>query len=80
MESTKKDPQDNHLKSEDSEEELDESYHGIYGDSIKIKKSKLVSLLKCQLCCGIYRTPTTINECMHSNSFSFTFLSLIRLL
>lgn len=49
-----------------AEEERDESYHGIYGDAIKIQKARLISLLKCQICCGIYRNPTTINECMHT--------------
>lgn len=49
-----------------TDEERDESYHGIYGDAIKIQKVRLISLLRCQICCGIYRNPTTINECMHT--------------
>lgn len=31
-----------------------------------IKKEALINLLRCSLCNGIFRTPTTINECMHS--------------
>ena len=38
----------------------------IYNDVINIDKNKLVSYLKCPLCKGIFRTPTTINECMHT--------------
>lgn len=34
--------------------------------NMKINKEELINLLKCQLCLGIFRTPTTINECMHS--------------
>ena len=34
--------------------------------SIKINKPALLDLLKCPLCKGYYRTPYTINECMHT--------------
>ena len=34
--------------------------------SIKINKLALLDLLKCPLCKGYYRTPYTINECMHT--------------
>ena len=64
MDANQRQNNDNQIVSDTQEDNLDESYHGIYGDSIKIKKGELVSLLKCQICCGIYRTPTTINECL----------------
>lgn len=38
----------------------------LYKDVINIDKEKLVSYLKCPLCHGIFRTPFTINECMHT--------------
>ena len=34
--------------------------------TIKLDKPKLLKLLKCPLCEGFYRTPYTINECMHT--------------
>ena len=34
--------------------------------TIKLDKEKLLNLLKCPLCKGFYRTPYTINECMHT--------------
>jgi hypothetical protein len=34
--------------------------------SIHLNKEKLLELLKCPLCKGYYRTPYTINECMHT--------------
>ena len=34
--------------------------------TIKLDKGKLLKLLKCPLCDGFYRTPYTINECMHT--------------
>ena len=34
--------------------------------AIKLDKPKLLKLLKCPLCEGFYRTPYTINECMHT--------------
>jgi hypothetical protein len=34
--------------------------------TIKLNKEKLIELLKCPLCKGFYRTPYTINECMHT--------------
>ena len=34
--------------------------------TIKVDKIKLLKLLKCPLCKGFYRTPYTINECMHT--------------
>ena len=34
--------------------------------SIHINKQGLLDLLKCPLCKGYYRTPFTINECMHT--------------
>ena len=34
--------------------------------SIKLNKEALLDLLKCPLCKGYYRTPYTINECMHT--------------
>ena len=37
-----------------------------YNSSIQINKEQLYQLLTCPLCKGIYRTPYTINECMHS--------------
>lgn len=44
----------------------DNKLHEMYNDVINIDKAKLVSYLKCPLCSGIFRTPTTINECMHT--------------
>jgi len=44
----------------------DNKLNDIYKDVINIDKNKLVSYLKCPLCDGIFRTPTTINECMHT--------------
>jgi E3 ubiquitin-protein ligase DRIP len=44
----------------------DNKLNDIYSDVINIDKDKLVSYLKCPLCNGIFRTPTTINECMHT--------------
>ena len=41
-------------------------YTGLYSSAVKIDKKKLISLLKCPICYGIFRTPTTINECMHT--------------
>ena len=38
----------------------------LYESVINIDKNKLVSYLKCPLCTGIFRTPFTINECMHT--------------
>jgi len=38
----------------------------LYGDVINIDKKKLISYLECALCKGIFRTPMTINECMHT--------------
>jgi E3 ubiquitin-protein ligase DRIP len=38
----------------------------LYEDVIKIDTERLVSCLKCSLCFGIFRTPFTINECMHT--------------
>ena len=34
--------------------------------TIKLNKEKLLDLLRCPLCKGFYRTPYTINECMHT--------------
>ena len=34
--------------------------------SVHVNKQALLSLLKCPLCKGYYRTPYTINECMHT--------------
>ena len=34
--------------------------------TIKLNKEKLLKLLKCPICDGFYRTPYTINECMHT--------------
>lgn len=42
------------------------SYNEIYDDSIKLDQKYLLNLLKCPLCTGIFRTPTIINECMHT--------------
>lgn len=38
----------------------------IYKDVIEVNKKKLVQQLTCSLCTGIFRTPMTINECMHT--------------
>ena len=49
------------------EKEKDENkYNELYTSAVKIDKKKLISLLKCPICSGIFRTPTTINECMHT--------------
>lgn len=40
--------------------------YDLYNEVIKIDKEKLVSYLKCEICKGIFRTPMTINECMHT--------------
>ena len=34
--------------------------------SVRVNKQALLNLLKCPLCKGYYRTPYTINECMHT--------------
>jgi hypothetical protein len=34
--------------------------------SVHVNKQALLNLLKCPLCKGYYRTPYTINECMHT--------------
>jgi len=44
----------------------DDDITTLYNGAVKIKKAELISLLKCPLCNGIFRTPTTINECMHT--------------
>ena len=45
------------------EKEKDENkYNELYTSAVKIDKKKLISLLKCPICSGIFRTPTTINE------------------
>ena len=38
----------------------------LYESVINIDKNKLVTFLKCPICTGIFRTPYTINECMHT--------------
>ncbi len=37
-----------------------------YNSTICVDKTKLIEFLKCPLCKGFYRTPYTINECMHT--------------
>ena len=37
-----------------------------YNSTVQINKETLYQLLTCPLCNGIYRTPYTINECMHT--------------
>jgi len=44
----------------------DNKLNELYNEVINIDKEKLVSYLKCPLCKGIFRTPCTINECMHT--------------
>jgi E3 ubiquitin-protein ligase DRIP len=44
----------------------DKKINELYSDVINIDKNKLVAYLKCPLCEGIFRTPFTINECMHT--------------
>jgi E3 ubiquitin-protein ligase DRIP len=44
----------------------DNRINEIYNEVINIDKEALVSHLKCPLCFGIFRTPFTINECMHT--------------
>ncbi len=44
----------------------DNKLNDLYQDVINIDKRKLVSYLQCGLCNGIFRTPMTINECMHT--------------
>ena len=41
--------------------------------TVKLNKEKLLKLLKCPLCKGFYRTPYTINECMHTFCHSCIF-------
>lgn len=38
----------------------------MYNNVTNIKKDKLVSYLQCPICKGIFRSPMTINECMHT--------------
>lgn len=45
---------------------VDNNINKLYDDVIKIDTQKLVSYLTCFLCKGIFRTPYTINECMHT--------------
>ena len=42
--------------------------------SVHINKTELLDLLKCPLCKGYYRTPYTINECMHTFCKSCIFI------
>jgi hypothetical protein len=44
----------------------DNKLNEFYNEVINIDKEKLVSYLKCPICKGIFRTPCTINECMHT--------------
>jgi hypothetical protein len=44
----------------------DNKLNDLYHEVINIDKQKLVSYLKCPICKGIFRTPMTINECMHT--------------
>jgi hypothetical protein len=44
----------------------DSKINEIYQGVINLDKEALVSHLKCPLCNGIFRTPFTINECMHT--------------
>lgn len=44
----------------------DHKLNDLYSEVINIDKEKLVSYLKCPLCKGVFRTPMTINECMHT--------------
>jgi hypothetical protein len=37
-----------------------------YEDLLKINVEKLIPLLTCKICHGIFRTPYTINACMHT--------------
>lgn len=45
---------------------IKDEYEEIYNSTVKINKTELINLLKCSICKGIFRTPTTINECMHT--------------
>jgi hypothetical protein len=44
---------------------VDNNLNKLYDEVINIDREKLVSYLTCFLCKGIFRTPYTINECMH---------------
>ena len=48
------------------EEDSIEHINKMYNTVIKINEQKLIEHLTCPLCKGIYRTPYTINECMHT--------------
>jgi hypothetical protein len=45
---------------------VDNNINDLYDGVINIKTEKLVSYLTCSICSGIFRTPYTINECMHT--------------
>lgn len=47
-------------------EDISNTTNYVYSSLTTSQKEKLINLLKCSLCNGIFRTPTTINECMHS--------------
>ena len=63
-----KKPENETLKNNNNENtqtnENDNNITTLYNGAVKIKKHELISLLKCPLCKGIFRTPTTINECI----------------
>ena len=65
-----KKPENGTLKNNNNENtqtnDNDNNITTLYNGAVKIKKHELISLLKCPLCKGIFRTPTTINECMHT--------------
>ena len=57
-------PQQNNLQPNTQQNNPNDETDSLY--NMKINKKELIDLVKCPLCQGIFRTPTTINECMHS--------------
>jgi hypothetical protein len=45
---------------------VDNNINKLYDEVINIDIKKLVGYLTCYICKGIFRTPYTINECMHT--------------
>jgi len=54
------------LSSQSSCSNVSQKENSNQSPTIKLNKEKLLKLLKCPLCKGFYRTPYTINECMHT--------------
>lgn len=56
----------NKAKKKENNEDLGSDYEGFNTELLQIDLEKLKKHLTCSLCDGIFRTPFTINECMHT--------------